>query len=326
MVGDNDIENNEGKLFEPLFSDNGLHQLVSMPTHSMGDSKSCIYLIFTDQHNLFIDSDVHSSLHEQCHHQIVYGKLSVSNITLPPYTRKIWYYDKADFVAIRKSIEMFPWNEHLNNLKCPNEQVKLLNEVLLNIFSNFIPNKVKTIRPRQAPWITQAVKNFLRKKNRAYKTFVRNGRPDDKLEGIQKMITEGARMIDEAKCNYFLKAGKTLADPGTNSNTYWSLINTVLNKARIPVITPLLECGLFVTDFAEKAQMFNDYFILRCTTIDTGSEIPQDTPVTTTLISDFVISEEKVLNVIRSLNPNKAHGWDEISVRMIKLSDVAFSR
>ena len=73
----------------------------------------------------------------------------------------------------------------------------------------------------------------------------------------------------------------------------------------------------------EKAQIFNDYFILQCTTIDTGSEILQDTPVTTTLISDFVICEEKILNIIRSLNPNKAHGWDEISVRMIKLSDVS---
>ena len=45
--------------------------------------------------------------------------------------------------------------------------------------------------------------------------------------------------------------------------------------------------------------------------------------LTTTLISDFAISEAKILNVIRSLNPNKAHGWDEISVRLIKLSDDA---
>ena len=152
---------------------------------------------------------------------------------------------------------------------------------------------------------------------------MRNGRPVDKLEGIQNMISEGARMIEEAKRNYFLKAGKTLANPGTSSKTYWTLINTVLNKVKIPMIPPLLENGLFVTDFTEKAQIFNDYFILQCTTIDTDSEIPQDTPVTTALISDFVISEEKILNIIRSLNPNKAHGWDEISVRMIKLSDVA---
>ena len=137
------------------------------------------------------------------------------------------------------------------------------------------------------------------------------------------MISEGARLIEEAKRHYFLKAGKTLSNPGTSSKTYWTLINTVLNKVKIPMIPPLLENGLFVTDLTEKAQIFNDYFILQCTTIDTGSEIPQDAPATTTLINDFVISDEKILNIIRSLIPNKAHGWDEISVRMIKLSDVS---
>ena len=170
----------------------------------MGESKFCIDLIFIDQPNLIIESGVHPSLHEQCQHQIVYGKLSVSNIALPPYTRKIWHYDKADFVAIRKSIEMFAWPEQLDNMTCPNEQAEVLNEVFLNIYSNFIPNKVTTIRPRQASWITQTIKNFLRKKNRAYNSFVRKGRPDDKLEGIQKMISEGARLIEEAKWNYFL--------------------------------------------------------------------------------------------------------------------------
>ena len=171
----------------------------------IGDSKSCIDLNFSDQPNLIIESGVHPSLHEQCHHQIVYGKLSVSNIALPPYTRKIWYYDKAVFVAIWKSVKMFAWHEHLDNMTCPNEQVKLLNEVILNIYSNFIPNNVTTIRPRQAPWIRQAVENFLRKKNCAYRSFIRNGRPDDKLEGIQKMIAEGTRLIEVAKRDYFFK-------------------------------------------------------------------------------------------------------------------------
>ena len=138
--------------------------MISEPTHLMDDAKSCIDLIFTDQPNLVIESGVHPSLHEQCHHQIVFGKLSASNIKLPHYARRIWFYDKADLVAIMKSIELFCWKEHLDNLTCPNEQVELLNEVLLNIFSNFVPNKVKTIRPHQAPWITEKVKKFLRKK------------------------------------------------------------------------------------------------------------------------------------------------------------------
>ena len=86
---------------------------------------------------------------------------------------------------------------------------------------------------------------------------------------------------------------------------------------------PLLENGLFVIDFAEKGQIFNDHFVHQCTTIDTGSELPQDFQVTTTSLIDFVILEEKTLNIIRSLSPNKAHGWDEISARMTKMSDDA---
>ena len=319
----NDIENNEGRLFESITSDLGLYQLISEPTNLMGNSKSCIDLVFTDQPNMVIESGVDPSLHEYCHHQIIYGKLSVSSIALPPYTRRIWYYDTADFVAIMKSIEMFRWHEHLDTITCPNEQVKLLNEVLLNIYSNYIPNQVTTIRPCKAPWITQTVKSFLRKKNHAYKSFVRNGQPDDKLEGIQQMISEGAKLIEDTKRNYLCKTGHTLPNPGTSSKTYWTLINTILNKVKIPIIPPLLENGLFKTDFTEKAQIFNDYFILQCTTIDTGSEIPQDAPTPLTLINDFTISEEKILNVIRSLNSNKAHGWDEISVRMIKSADTS---
>ena len=137
------------------------------------------------------------------------------------------------------------------------------------------------------------------------------------------MTSDGAKMIEDAKQNYLRKTGQTVANPGTSRKTYWSLINTLLNKAKIPRIPPLVENGLFITDFTEKAQLFNDYFILQCTTIDTGSDLPRNIPMPTSLISDLNFSEEKILNIIRSLNPNKAHGWDEISIRMIKISDAS---
>ena len=67
----NEIDNQEGKLFELTTYDIGLTQLINQQTHLMGESKSCIDLIFTDQPNLFIESGVHQSLHDQCHHQII---------------------------------------------------------------------------------------------------------------------------------------------------------------------------------------------------------------------------------------------------------------
>ena len=146
----------------------------------MGESRSCIDLIFTDQPNLFIESGVHPSLHEQCHHQIIYGKVSIDNLAPPPFSdnlapppfsRRIWFYDRSDISSIRKSIEMFPWRKTFEEVACPHMKVALLNEILLNIFSNFIPSKTVTVRPRQAPWMP--VKNFIRRKNGAYITFIR---------------------------------------------------------------------------------------------------------------------------------------------------------
>ena len=74
-------------------------------------------------------------------------------------------------------------------------------------------------------------------------------------------------------------------------------------------------------DFASKAEIFNDYFIQQCTTIDTGSELPSTSIPNTSLLNGFSNSDEKILNIIRSLDSNKAHGWDDISVRMIKMCD-----
>ena len=80
--------------------------------------------------------------------------------------------------------------------------------------------------------------------------------------------------------NSFTNVGRSLSDPSTGIKKYWCLINKILNKAKIPEMPPLLENDIFVVDFSSKAQIFNDYFILQCRTLDTGSEIPSDILVT----------------------------------------------
>ena len=133
-----DTENEDGRIFEPLASDLGFWQLISEPTHLMGQSKSCLDLIFTGQPNLFLENGVHSTLKEQCHHQIVYGKLPVKNLA----PRRVWFYNRADKLLIKKSINMFHWCKTLTKLRCPNYQVNVVNEVLQNIFSNFIQTTI----------------------------------------------------------------------------------------------------------------------------------------------------------------------------------------
>ena len=67
-------------------------------------------------------------------------------------------------------------------------------------------------------------------------------------------------------------------------------------------------------DSESKAQTFSNYFVLQFTTIDTGSEVPGQLLSNAPSLTEFLISEEKILNIIRSLNANKAHSWDDMNV------------
>ena len=137
----------------------GLSQLIDEPTNfEPHKNPSCIDLIFTDQPNLVIDSGLRSSLDPLCHHQITYCRINYRIPPAPSFERKIWDYENADNNLINRSISSFPWEDHFGQNDDVNWQVKSFNEIILNIMSNFIPNKLITITPRDPPWIDKNLK------------------------------------------------------------------------------------------------------------------------------------------------------------------------
>ena len=79
----------EGNIIETITSHFGLHQLIHDPTHILEKSSSCIDLIFTSQPNMVVNSGVHSSLHANCHHQIVFAKFGLKVYHPPPYEHEV---------------------------------------------------------------------------------------------------------------------------------------------------------------------------------------------------------------------------------------------
>ena len=70
-------------------------------------------------------------------------------------------YGKAQTDLINRAIDQFDWvNLFLD--KNINEQVILFNRTILNIFHNFIPNKIILCDNRDPPWMNE--KKFIRKK------------------------------------------------------------------------------------------------------------------------------------------------------------------
>ena len=101
----------------------------------------------------------------------------------------------------------FNWGHHLNLNSNPDWQVKEFNKTFLNIMSNFIPNEIRKILPRDNPWITKPLKTMIRKKNRLYNSYKKHGfRHDDKVK-LDNFRAECQKAIEDAKNDYLINLG-----------------------------------------------------------------------------------------------------------------------
>ena len=148
----------EGIQLKTTATNYGLQQLIDEPTHIRKNSSSYIDLIFTNQPNLIVNRGTHPSLHENCQHQITFAKATLRVEYPPPYKRHVWNYAKANVNGINKAISQFNWQGSFTNLPI-NEQVNLFNSTLMNIFSNFIPNKIVTFNDQDPPWFGEKLKS-----------------------------------------------------------------------------------------------------------------------------------------------------------------------
>ena len=169
-----DITSPEGTDIDSLTTVHGLQQLISEPTHLLPNSLSCIDLIFTDQPNLVVDSGVHPSLHPNCH-QIIFCKFNLMIEYPPPYERLVWDYKHSDEKAIANALDQVDWSFLFFN-KNVHEQVSILNRTLINVFSNFIPNKLVTFNDKDPPWMTSDLRDKINWKNSIYKDYLKNGK------------------------------------------------------------------------------------------------------------------------------------------------------
>ena len=147
-----DKQSKEGDSLFLISSTSGYTQLINFAIHIFGNSSSCIAFIFTQQPNLVTSSGVHASLHNNCHHQITFTDINHFIEYLPPNHRFIWDYSNADILDIRKSVSSINWS----HLFFDNHIDIQVEECVLNVFKNFLPNKLLFLMIKHlSGWINQ---------------------------------------------------------------------------------------------------------------------------------------------------------------------------
>ena len=122
---------------------------------------------------------------------------------------------------------------------------------------------------------------------------------------------------------YHERLANKVNDPKIACRTHWAILKTFVNGSKIP----LLADNKLVTDFLDKANLFSDFFAKQCTPISNESTVPVSINfVTRERLSSLEFCVDDIVKIIRSLDQNKAHGHDEISIRMIKLCASSISK
>ena len=130
-----------------------------------------------------MESDVHSCLHPNCHHQIVFSKINLKICYPRPYEREIWHYEKA-ILTLFVDQSIFLWDNGFSNTAV-NQKVHLFNQTFKNILHNFVPHETVTSDNKDPPWINSKINDLIQKKNIAKKYYFQNNKDIQLFRGFQ---------------------------------------------------------------------------------------------------------------------------------------------
>ena len=166
------------------------------------------------------------------------------------------------------------------------------------------------------------IKRKIMDKQIVCKSFNTNNKNYDAYLKLQTRSNGLSEMILKRKDDYHRQLSDKLNDPETSAKAYWSILETLYNAKKISLIPPILVNNNLISNFKEKANHFNTFFASQCTPISNDSGLPNTAySVSNFSLSSIQFKNRDILKIIRSLNYNKAHGCNDISIRLLKMCD-----
>ena len=186
--------------------------------------------------------------------------------------------------------------------------------------ANFIPHEAIICDDRDPPWINNRIKKLIYERNNLCNVYRVNNNTQisEKRTLLQKKLDLA---MEESKDTYYFNLSTKLVKQKSNLKIYWSVLKRYLSNKKIPCIPSLFYENKLVTDFRKKAEIFNSFFARQqCSQINSDSSLPSKMiKKTDNSLYSVKFSTENILQIINKLDSNKAHGHDEISIRMLKI-------
>ena len=323
IIWDDAHPNSElGKRFHQCIEQNLLFQIIKEPTYLEHNYQSLLDLIITDSPGFIIDSGVGCPIGD-ANHCYVFCKLQMQYTKDKPYTRQIWKYDKGNFESLTSALKMCPW-QVMDIFEDIDDATEYFYKLFVDTCKEYIPTQTITINPKDKPWMTDAIKAQLKERDKWFKRWKSSNQVYYYTVFIQKR-TEVNISIAEAKSSYFEKLRQKLCDPSLGSKQYWHLLKSLYGSKIDSGIPSIIDGTEVISSAKEKADLFNKHFLKKST-------LPVNLPDLPVLqrgvhsISNIDTNEDEVKDILKSLNINKASGYDNISNRLLKNTAEAIAK
>ena len=145
----------------------------------------------------------------------------------------------------------------------------------------------------------------------------KHGRSIADYQILRDITSRWKSAIKEVKSNEFSCLEKSPNDPAITPKKHC----LILHRLPIPKVPAIRHNNTFLTDSLVKANTFNFSFAKQCSLIKTDSELPADYLLTQHRLESVNLVPAKILSIVCASDVSKAHGWDNVSVRMIKICD-----
>ena len=292
--------------FLDTFNDLGLCQLITSPTHYMGnildvlltDHPSLVNNVVVHDRNEFIKSD----------HMFISFEVKLKVKRLRKQRRSIYNFSKANWDALNDDLLRVDWDSGLLHCTDIFNAWSIFKTILTALCDKHIP-KIKVKSKGHPPWFDSEIHNLCRKKERYRKAFKESSNPSSeaKYKNCRKEIKK--KIKEKMRANF-----EDDTNPACLSKKFWSYVKSSSNTSRIPDI--ISSKGIFRSDPADKANLFNDYFceqFSRPSSYNIDIDYNENDP-----FKDFRINFRTVRSILKSLNSNKSCGPDGISGKILK--------
>ena len=219
-------------------------------------------------------------------------------------------------------LRQIDWTE-VNLLNDPNDMWSDWLSKSSAILDIHAPFSNKRLRCKKCPWINSLLIQKMRERDSLKKRFDKN--PDDLVwSRFKKACNEVNNLVKKTKRDYFMTQINTAKRDPKNT---WRLINELTSRKTSvnSNVKAIKQEGVTLTNSADIANTFNNYFTtiggnlankIPCSDVNPISYI---SPVNSAF-SFAEISLESVLETLKSINPNKATGPDNIPNKILKMA------